>query len=184
MNRIKRAAIVCDLVTRMRSAGSWAGETHVQKAVYLLQDLLEVPTEYPFILYKHGPYSFDLCDDLTSFRADGVLELQIQAPPYGPRFAVTELGRELRAKYPKTLAKYDRALQAAADVIGDKTVGEVERLATALFVTKRATDRHNGSVQSRAEYLNRLKPHVSVGAALEAVKEIDALINQLSQDQE
>ena len=179
MNRIKRAAILCDLINRMRAAGSWAGETHIQKAVFLLQDLLEVPTEYPFILYKHGPYSFDLCDDLTSFCADGMLDLQIQAPPYGPRYAATALGDKVREEYPETLAKHKCALQRAADAIGDKTVGEVERLATALYVTKRAKDRHDESVQSRAEHLNRLKPHVSVEVAVKAVEEIDALIDEL-----
>jgi uncharacterized protein YwgA len=178
MNRIKRAAILCDLVTRLRAAGSWAGETHIQKATYLLQDLLGVLTDYPFILYKHGPYSFDLSDDLAGFRADGLLQEQVQAPPYGPRYAVTPLGETLRDEYPKTLARHAPAIQTAADAIGRRTVGEVERLATALYVTKRATDQHDGSVQSRAEYLNRLKPHVLVEDALEAVQEIDSLIGR------
>ena len=56
-------------------------ETHVQKAMYLMQELLEVPTEYSFILYKHGPFSFDLSDELTSFRGDYLLELAPRRPP-------------------------------------------------------------------------------------------------------
>jgi len=168
----------------MRVAGSWCGETHIQKGVFLLQELLSVPTEYPFVLYKHGPYSFQLSDELTSFRGDELLDLQLQAPPYGPRYAVTSLGEKLRAQYPVTLAKHKNAIQKVADAIGDQTVGEVERLATALYVTKRNTLLHDASVESRAEYLNKLKPHVSMDDALEAVEEIDALINQITNDHE
>src|SRR5208283_4661878 len=95
MDRLRRAAIVASLVTKLRAAESWCGETHIQKAVYLMQDLMDVPTEYRFILYKHGPFSFELSDELTSFRGDELLELQPQSPPYGPRYAVTALGRSL-----------------------------------------------------------------------------------------
>ncbi len=184
MERLKRAAIVTQLVGKLREAGSWCGETHIQKAVYLMQDLLDVPTEYQFILYKHGPFSFDLSYELTSFRGDELLELQPQAPPYGPRYAVTALGRHLSEKFPKTLTKYAPAIQNVAEAIGEQTVGELERLATALYVTKRATDQHTGSVKSRAKCLNRLKPHVLVEAATEAVEQIDALIAQFTESDE
>lgn len=176
MERLKRAAIIAQLVTKLREAGSWCGETHIQKAVYLMQDLLKVPTEYQFILYKHGPFSFDLSYELTSFRGDELLELQPQAPPYGPRYAVTQLGRALCEKFPKTLGKYAPAIENVAEAIGPQTVGELERLATALYVTQREKKHHDGSVESRAKRVNWLKPHVSVEAATEAVKQIDALI--------
>ncbi len=174
MERLKRAAIVTKLVDVLREAGSWCGETHVQKAMYLMQELLEVPTEYSFILYKHGPFSFDLSDELTSFRGDYLLELQPQAAPYGPRFAVTDLGHKRQSEWPKTLAKYDRQIRLVANAIGTKTVGQLERLATALFVTRRQTE-HDGTIESRGECLHRLKPHVPVHAAVQAVKEIDEL---------
>jgi uncharacterized protein YwgA len=184
MERLKRAAIITQLVSKLRKAGSWCGETHIQKAVYLMQDLLEVPTDFSFILYKHGPFSFDLSDELTSLRGDELVELQPQAPPYGPRYAVSALGKSLHERFPKTLAKYDDAIQAAADAIGEQTVGELERLATALYVTKRETKHHDGSVKSRAKRLNQLKPHVSVDTASDAVEEIDALMEQLTESAE
>lgn len=184
MERLKRAAIILKLVTKLRAAGSWCGDTHIQKAVYLMQDLLEVPTEYEFILYKHGPFSFDLSDELTSFRGDELLELQPQAPPYGPRYAVTTLGKNLCERFPKTLAKYNDAIENVADTIGERTVGELERLATAFYVTNRETKQHDGSVDSRAECLHKLKPHVSVQAAAKAVEEIDALIAQFTESDE
>jgi len=70
MDRLRRAALLTQLIERLRRRGSWCGETHVQKATLFLQDLTRIPMGFDFILYKHGPFSFDLRDELTSLRAD------------------------------------------------------------------------------------------------------------------
>lgn len=78
MDRLKRGAILVQLVRELRENGSWCGETHLQKGTYLLQELTKVPLGLEFILYKHGPFSFDLRDELTGLRADEVIALQPQ----------------------------------------------------------------------------------------------------------
>ena len=69
MNRLQRAAVVVSLVKALEKNGSWCGDTHVQKGTFILQELLHVPLEFAFSLYKYGPYSFDLNDELAAFRA-------------------------------------------------------------------------------------------------------------------
>ncbi len=64
----------------MKNGGSWCGETHVQKCVYFLQQLLKVPMEFNCIMYKHGPYSFDLNDELAFFKGSEFLELHPRRP--------------------------------------------------------------------------------------------------------
>jgi len=61
-------SLLVSLVEKMKNGGSWCGETHVQKCVYFLQQLLKVPMEFNCIMYKHGPYSFDLNDELAFLR--------------------------------------------------------------------------------------------------------------------
>lgn len=52
-------------------------------------------------------------------------------------------------------------------------VAELERLATALYVTfEEGMDK---TVQARAKRINELKPHVSINEALKAVEEVDSL---------
>ena len=68
MDRLQRASVLLALNEQLRAAGSWAGETHMQKATYFLQHLMGVPLAFDFILYKHGPFSFDLRDELTAMR--------------------------------------------------------------------------------------------------------------------
>jgi hypothetical protein len=52
MNQLQRAAILSMLTEALRSKGSWAGETHVQKAAFMLQHAAGVPLDYDFILYS------------------------------------------------------------------------------------------------------------------------------------
>ena len=82
MDRFDRAAVLTELADRLRANGSWTGETHLQKATYVLQELLMVPLNFEFVFYKHGPFSFDLREELTSMRADGFL-VQVPQDPYG-----------------------------------------------------------------------------------------------------
>ncbi|MGH9866045.1 MAG: hypothetical protein ACRD4H_11580, partial [Candidatus Acidiferrales bacterium] len=151
---------------------SWCGETHLQKATYFLQDLLQVPTDFDFILYKHGPFSFDLRDELTALRADCLLELRPQLP-YGPSLVTTEAGHALEKQYPKTLKKHKKAIRFVAEQLGNKNVSELERLATALFVTLESGQR---STKERANEIHSLKPHVTEQSATSAVEEVDAII--------
>lgn len=95
MNRLQRAAVITRLLDELHQQGSWCGETHVQKSVYFLQALLNVPTDYEFILYKHGPFSFELKDALSEFRADGLIDLIAQPYPYGPSYDATETGKKI-----------------------------------------------------------------------------------------
>ena len=83
MESFQRASILLTLNEELRRAGSWAGETHMQKAAFFLQELMHVSMGFDFILYKHGPFSFDLRDELTFMRAQAFLRLEPQYP-YGP----------------------------------------------------------------------------------------------------
>jgi hypothetical protein len=176
MDRLKRAALLTKLVEELREQDSWCGETHVQKATYLLQELVKVPLEYDFMLYKHGPFSFDLRDEITSLRADELIVLEPQIPPYGPRINTTVGSHKIQEKFPTTLTKYKNQIEFVSIEVGNKGVAELERLATALFVAKR--EEPNATPKERAGMLCRLKPHISIEGGLAAVQEVDLMINK------
>ncbi len=175
MNRLAQEAILVGLARRLDEKGSWSGETHIQKAAFLLHELANVPFDFEFILYKHGPFSFELRDELSSMRGDRLLERQPQPAPYGPRIIATERGRELEARLARTMKRYGDALEWVAEQTGQRNVLELERLATALWITKR---RGGADVESRATELTQIKPHVDRDAALAAISEIDKLLEQ------
>ncbi|MEQ8789878.1 MAG: hypothetical protein RIC55_26525 [Pirellulaceae bacterium] len=179
MNRLQIAALLTHLVRRMRHHGGWCGETHVQKSTYVAQQLAGVPLGFDFILYKHGPFSFDLRDELTSLRADDLLHLEPQAFPYGPKFKITDNARKLGQKFPKTIKKYTDALEFVAEKLADKQVDELERLATALFAKSNfaGMDDHD-----RAAWINQKKPHVTIEDALAALAEVDELEEEFNSE--
>jgi uncharacterized protein YwgA len=173
MDRLQRAAILTELMDRLRAAGSWCGETHMQKAVYFLQEAFEVPLGYEYIFYKYGPYSFDLTEDLTALRADYLIEWNHRSPGYGPSLIPTSWSDQLRQRYPKTLEKYRPAIQSVSQALGRKDVKELEKLATALYVTRQAGA--PSDVDSRARRLCELKLHVSLEESQAAVEEVDQI---------
>ena len=173
MDRVKRAALILDLINRLRANGNWCGETHIQKAMYFLQEMLKVQLGFVFILYKHGPFSFDLRDELTGLRADELLAFQLQQP-YGPRFITTERAKHIQDVFSLTLAAHDKQIGFVARKLGEKGVADLERLATALFVTLKTGDQ-KVSPDDRARELNKLKPHVSEDAARVDVAELDQI---------
>ena len=174
MNRLQRAAVLTALADELRKRRSWCGETHLQKATYFLQALLGVPLGYEFILYKHGPYSFDLHDELTALRRP-VAGTSPAALPLRP-FPAAHPGER---RLPGAFLAHSRCLPArldfAADKLADKGVADLERLATALFVTREIPD---GDAEVRALRINQLKPHVSLDEARTAVATVDRVIQE------
>jgi uncharacterized protein YwgA len=171
MKRFKQDALLTETAFQLRARGSWCGETHMQKAVYFLQRLRNVPLGFDFILYKHGPFSFDLRDELTAMVADGFFELRAQWP-YGPSLLPTAAGQDLRLSFPKTLVQYGRDIEFVSEEFGDRNVNDLEKLATALYVYSECT---HDSPKEQARILHQLKPHIPVQDAYEALRHVDSL---------
>lgn len=175
MNEHAQRTILVGLVKRLDAKGSWGGETHVQKASYLLSELRNVDFNFDFILYKHGPFSFELHDELSSMCADDLIDRFSVSPQYGPQLLVTPHGAQLEERFEKTMQRYGESLDWITDILGDRGVADLERLATAMWMTRQDPE---GFVRARAEAVINVKPHISLDAATEAVEEIDRLLAQ------
>ena len=175
MKYSQKRALTLKLITSLKDNGSWCGETHIQKAMYCMQNIMELPTDFDFILYKHGPFSFDLKDEISALRADDLIDINLNAYPYGPSLVVTEYGNALMKRFPKTLGEFSNKINFICEKIGSKGVAALERLATALYVT---TEKKLNDVEERVEMIHKLKPHVSKDAARNAVNEIDEILEE------
>ncbi len=163
----ERRTLICHLVEEMRKADSWAGQTQIQKSVVFLQELLGVPMGYDFILYKHGPFSFELRSELAIMR----VRLQLDLEPhrwYGPSFVLEVWGR----KALELSTKYDDAIEFVAKEISVKDTRSLERISTAFFLQNKYPSRNASQTASE---VNRLKPHISTEQALRAIEEVDEL---------
>ena len=173
MNQLERASVLLNLIETLRSRESWASETHLQKSTYFLQGLLGVPLEFQFILYKHGPFSFDLREELSGMLADSFLKWEPQYP-YGPSLKPGPASENLKRQI-KTASRFSKQIEFVAEKLGEKTVVELERLSTALFVTLEK----GGDIADRAARISELKPHIKISDAREAAREMDAIRDEV-----
>ena len=160
---------------QLRERNSWCGETHVQKAVFLVQELMRVPLELDFVLYRYGPYSFDLRDELTGLRADGLVRLDPQWP-WGPHFVPTEHCAYIQGLYPRTLQRYEARLMFVAAALDSKGVTALERLATAFYALERPET--GDTVEQKVAWIRKRKPHVPVDLAVGAFDEAAHLVQK------
>lgn len=175
MGRLKRAALLTRLMERLREHGSWCGETHVQKAAFLVQELMEIPLDLEFVLYRHGPYSFDLRDELTGLRADGLVRLEPRGSR-GPSLEPTEHSLYIQGLYPRTLQRHDDSLTFVAAALGDRGVAALERLATAFYARQR---RDIGeTIEQKVAWIRERKRHIPTDLATAAFEEVERMVQE------
>ena len=165
-----RCAIVVDLIMKLRSRGSWCGETHIQKGIYILQDLLNANFGYKFVIYKHGPFSFELSNELSGMRASDIIGIVFPKEGYGPSIVATDFGKRVLDTHKENLEKFLPVSDFVANWFEKNDVKHLEKIATAYFVTKKYP-REPAAV--RAQRVHDLKPHVDLQSAEEAIKIVD-----------
>jgi uncharacterized protein YwgA len=165
-----RCALVVELAQQLRAHGSWCGETHLQKALYILQDLSKSSFGYKFVIYKHGPYSFELNNELAAMRAANILEFQFPREGYGPRISPTKFGEKVLNVHAENIREYTPFARFLADWFANSDVRHLEKVATAYFVTQKNP---RAPANERAKKLSSLKPHVDIHAAEDAVRIVD-----------
>lgn len=175
MKQIQKDGLLFELIDEMKEQGSWCGETHIQKAAYFLEEMMGVPLDFRYVLYKHGPFSFDLSDELASMRADALLEWEIKPEPYGNGLKTTKESTQLQTKIPRTMARYRPALSFVAQKFGNRGVKELEKISTALYVTKEMPGQ---DLSVRARRITELKPHIPYDEAEKAVLFVDEMMEE------
>ena len=162
-----RHALILAMIEALQAQESRTGKTPIIKGLYLAKAAgLEVPFE--LFLYKHGPYSTDIEDNLDQMKSYGAIEVEPAFDGYGVR-----LSPGVNASYLKqqaTLLPEEQAMvERVCRFIRHKNVSLLERLATAAWIRK-----EEGIVDSDeiAQRLNELKPHIGLPDAREADREI------------
>ncbi len=178
MKTFKKAVLIILMTEQLIDHGNWSGETSIQKAFYLLKALFKIRIDYDFILYKHGPYSFDLSDDLTAFRGYKLLKLKPHRK-YSPRFLPDEAGINLKERFPKTRKKYQKKIDFVAEKLGDKGVFDLEKVSTAIYVIKEKEEELSTDIE-RSRFIHKKKKHISISDAKRALEEAHQIIENAS----
>jgi hypothetical protein len=175
MSTSKQQLLLLALLKALEQQGSWSGETHVQKCAYFLQEGLGVPLGATFVLYKHGPFSFDLRQALGEMRGDWLIDVKPQPFPYGPSLAVSPFGEALRTHVHDVADDYAQEIGFVVDRLARRSVVELERLGTALFVARQHPEL---DTEARARRMTELKPHIPPHLARSAVSDVKQLLSE------
>ena len=155
-SRAERWNIVRSAVAALAAVEAEAWRTHLQKIIFFAEEWRAVPPRsYEFVIHRFGPYSFDLDRDIAEMHGFGVLERKSQY-----RLGVSY---SLSGDAPSP----DK-LRPLAEWLGNKTVHELEVLATTEFV-------RNRDDTLVIKQVRELKPHVSREAIQEALTELDTV---------
>ena len=169
-------SLVLRAMSRMWAHGSWCGETHIQKNMFFLQELVGIPFQWSFVLYKYGPFSFDLSYLLGEIHGYSLVKL---VPQWGfrPKIKVTDLGEEFYRDQDEVHCKFDNGIELVAKELGAKDVDELERISTGLYISL-DEKYENQAVQVRAKRLTELKPHIKLPDADFAIDQVGDLISR------
>ncbi len=165
-------ALILAMIDGLKAHRTRTGKTHVIKGLFLgkAAGLLDVP--FDFFLYKHGPYSTDVEEQLEQMKSYGAVALDPAFDGYGVLLRPAEKADFVRERGPLR-AETSHGIDAVCRFIEGKNVGQLERLATAAWIRTQEGIREPDAVASR---LHRLKPHVSLHQAREADEELAGLL--------
>ena len=167
MDRLKKATLISEMLDRITAKGSWAGETHLQMCLFLLQEMREVPTGYFFQIYRYGPYSFDLHDEIIQLRGDRIVSLVPRK--YGSSLKNSRISLKFRKHFPKTLEKYSADMDFIAEHFGNLNADGLGVLATAYYFIlqdKASSD------EEIAKKVKKAKPYISILEGIEVTKKV------------
>lgn len=172
---LKQAAILGAFVEKVRATGHACGETLLQKAAFVMKELFGVPLSDEFRIHYYGPFSFQLRNRLSLLEAEEFL--RVSPRELGVTYDTGERFAQLREQFPRTIAKYQHAIDFAVSQLGSLGVKELEPLTTALFVTRQQP---GAAATVRAAKLMEIKPQVKSAEARVAIAKVDGWLAQVA----
>jgi uncharacterized protein YwgA len=166
--QFQKHAFILAVIEALHRHGSWTGKTHVQKAISLLRDSGKAAVPFQFVLYKHGPYSFEVEAELEQMQSYGALMVEPNAQGYGVVLKANEAAK-LVQENASLSEEESHAIDEVCRFVGSRTVTDLERLATASWIRCQENVTNPAQV---AERLHLLKPHVSIAEAERADREV------------
>lgn len=169
---LQKHRLVLAVVEALNQVGSWTGKTHIQKtfALLLARGKLKVP--FTIVLYKHGPYSFELRDTIDLMRSYDALSFSLVTGGYGEK---VEPGRnrefiEGRTEFPENERE---EIEFVCDFVKNRNVAALERYATAAWIHRQEEIDDPVAIAAR---LHQLKPHIPEEEASAAAEEVLQLL--------
>jgi uncharacterized protein YwgA len=161
-----RYAIIRYIVDKLKDVR----KIKMQKLVYFLQCVFDVPLGYDYKMHYYGPYSDELNDDLIAMQMDRNVE--IGADPSGYGYHIIP-GTEAVAIRDEILGKYSEKISKCLSEFDKFNPSELEILGTLHFVKYIAGVSDEDKI---IEKTSMLKPVFTKVAIKKAYKELESIM--------
>lgn len=166
-----KCGLIAELAARVNN-GAQFGRTRLQKLVYLLGELFNVPTGHDFSFYTYGPYSSDLMGDLHYASALGALKVVVAERGYqispGEK---SEMYRDMAREY---LTRIKPQLDDLFRDFSHFSAKELELRSTIVYAHRFALRaRRPLSAEGLVKQVHDIKPHFSQDEIGQACKELE-----------
>jgi uncharacterized protein YwgA len=165
-----RFAVIRHMVAKLGDIG----KIQMQKLVYFLQEIFQVPFGYDYKMHHYGPYSDELNDDLIIMQLNNHVEVGADPSGYGYHII---LGSESVAKMDEVIGKYSSQMNKCLDALGESEPSRLEVLSTLHFVKYIAGVSDESTV---IEKTAMLKPIFSRQFIEESYRKLESIISSAS----
>jgi uncharacterized protein YwgA len=151
------------------------GKTAMQKLIYLVQELQDVPIGYRFQLYNYGPYSSDLAEDLTYVEFLDGIKVDFDPVQNSYKIHAAKASDFLIGKASDFIAHFRQGIDRIIQEFGNRKVRELELIATAVYASRILKELDSYSEERLIEQVREIKPKFSNEEIVEAIKELEGL---------
>lgn len=162
--------LIAELAIRLKDISPQFGKTVLQKLVYILQEVFNLPLSYGYILYNYGPYSEELAGDLMFFASMKGVKVEWSN---GLGFEIREASKtgHFRKRAEAFLKQYEAEIKRVIDEFGYMTARELELYSTIIYVFKEGPIKREDLIKRISE----IKPHYTIN-------EIERAYDRLAED--
>jgi hypothetical protein len=164
----QKHVLILAMIEALSAQGARCGKTAVVKGLLLAESAGLLEPRFRFFLYKHGPYSTEVLDDVERMVSYDAVAVEPGLDGYGVLLKPAKMASYVKQQSP--LSDEARAvIDRVCGFIRQRNVLHLERLATAAWIrTREAID----DPDDVAQRLHALKPHISLEAAREADRQV------------
>lgn len=181
LDRWDKYSLLVALSEKMSSRGNKLGKTSLQKLIYLLKTIYNVPIDYSFKFYIYGPYSSEVAGDLDYLDSVEVLETSFEDYPgkyRGYNITPRDKAEKILTKGQDYITNYEELIDEVVELYGGRTARELELIGTIVYLIK---DEKivNGELATRVQ---SLKPYFDLDKIEEVISEVKKIIKSVYQD--
>lgn len=160
-----RFAVIRHIVDKLKDVG----KIRIQKLVYFLQWIFNVPLGYDYKMHYYGPYSDELNDDLIFMQLNKHVEVDVDPTGYGYHVMP---GSEKVATMDEVMKKYSHLMEKCLEAFKDFSPNKLEILSTLHFVKHIAGVADKDKVIEKTAMLKPLFPKSLIEETYNELKEI------------